>query len=102
MGFVRVAPETAGRLVRVSLAEIHLEARQAAAERERAKDWRATLDPARDVSLHGDRPPTMRERTAALARAVELERAAMFPTGNRYRLPEKAVEAALAKHGAGR
>lgn len=81
--------------MRVSLTDIELAERQAAAARLRGDDWRASLDPARDMRDGEPTAPPMRERYAALERAVELERAALHPSPRGYLLPEEAVKKVL-------
>lgn len=85
-------PQGTGRLVRVRLDVVELEKRQAAAARERALDWRHNLDPARDLRVGEPVAPPLRERWAALDRAIALERAAMFPTDRKHWVAEEAVQ----------
>lgn len=84
MATVRVAPGTAGRLVRVSLADVPERVRLLASRRLREQRWEAELRP--DVGYR----PSRRQRERALDDAIELERAALYPKGE-HLLPEDAV-----------
>lgn len=91
MTIVRVAPSKVGRLVRVYLESIPIHDRQMVARRLREKRWADELRP--DVGYS----PTMTQRLAALGEAVELERAATYPSDRGYLIPDEAVSAVMEK-----
>lgn len=73
MSTVRVAPGKRERLVLVTLAQVDERARLLASRRLREKRWKDELRPDTGYSA------TMDQRLDALAEALDLEHAALFP-----------------------
>jgi hypothetical protein len=87
--FIRVAPQLAGRLVKVRLSDVEQHRRAMSARRLRDKRWNEELRPDFGYS------PTMSQRLRALTDAVELERAVIAPSERQYLVPEKNVQDVL-------
>lgn len=84
----------AGKLIRVTLAQIDPRYRAQVSRRMREQQWEHELRPDTGYS------PDMRTRVAALLDAVLIEKAAREPSMRGYYVPEDAAAYELEKHGA--